>query len=154
MLDLYRFNMADLEDVKLSDRSKTEVYDEGQWVSPVGNAAQEWAMSSSATVRSDASSALAKMLFMEKGRSDSRSVGKMTCVSGAGVRGKTDVFIAADAPTMTVGKPLCLKLDTDNVVKLGLAASGDVVKAHVFLAPSADPDGLLHFEMVTSYVLP
>lgn len=153
MLDLYRFNMADLEDVKLSDRSKTAVYDEGQWVSPLGNVAQEWAMSASATVNADAASALAKMLFMEKGRTDSAAVGKMTCVSGAGVRGKTDVFVAADAPTMAVGKPLCLKLD-GGIVKLGLAASGDVVKCHVFLAPGVDPDGLLHFEMVTSYVLP
>lgn len=148
MLDLYRFNMSDLEDVKLQDRSKSEVYDEGQWITPVGNAEQEWTMSASATINADAPAYVSKMIFMEKGRSDSRAVGKMTCVSGAGVRGKTDVFVVADGPSMTLGKPLTLKKDTDGVVKFGVAAATDVIKAFVFLAPAADADGLLHFELV------
>ena len=154
MLDLYRFNMSDLEDVKLQDRTKTDTYDEGQWVSPVGNVAQEWAMSASATVNTDAPTTIAKMLFMEKGRTDSKAVGKMTCVSGAGVRGKTDQFLTADAATLTVGKPITLKKDSDGVVKMALAASNDIVKCHVFLAPGIDPDGYLHFELVNTYVLP
>lgn len=146
MLDLYRFNDADMEDVKLQDRTKTEVYDEGQWLSPLGNAAQEWTMSTSGTVSTDASTNLAKMLFMEKGRSDSKAVGKMTCVSGASVRGRTDQFVAADAGSMGPGVPLTLKLDGGKVV-LGVAGGGDIVKAFCFLAPSNDPDGLMHFEL-------
>ena len=148
MLDLYRFNMSDLEDVKLQDRSKTEVYDEGQWLSPVGNAAQEWIMSASATINADPVANVSKMIFMEKGRSDSRAVGKMTCVSGAGVRGKTDQFVVADGGAMTVGVKLCLKKDVDGVVKFGVAGALDQVKAFVFLAPAVDSDGLLHFELI------
>lgn len=148
MLDLYRFNMADMEDVKLQDRSKTEVYDEGQWLTPVGNAAQEWTMSSSATANTDPVTNLSKMLFMEKGRTDSKAVGKMTVVSGAGVRGRTDQFIEAEAPAMTAGKKLTVKVDADGVAKFALAAEGDVVKAFVFLAPAADAEGALHFELI------
>ena len=148
MLDLYRFNMADLEDVKLQDRTKTEVYDEGQWLTPVGNLAQEWIMSASATINADPAANVSKMIFMEKGRSDSRAVGKMTCVSGAGVRGKTDQFVTAEGPAMVLGAKLTLKKDTDGVVKFGVAGATDVVKAFVFLSPSADADGLLHFELV------
>jgi hypothetical protein len=153
MLDLYRFNFADMEDVVLQDRSKSDVYDEGQWLSPVGNAAQEWTMSASGSVNTDDPTRLSKILFMEKGRTDAKAVGKMTCVSGAGVRGRTDVFLTAEGPTMTVGKALTLKKDTDNVVKLALASTGDVVKAHVFMKPADDRDGALHFELVTAYVL-
>ena len=148
MLDLYRFNTADMEDVKLQDRTKTEVYDEGQWLSPVGNAAQEWAMSASATVSTDAPTELAKILFMEKGRTDAKAVGKMTVINGSGVRARTDMFLAADAATMTVGKPLTLKKDTDNVIKLGLATGTDIVKAHVWVRPADDADGFLHFQLI------
>lgn len=148
MLDLYRFNFADMEDVKLSDRSKTEVYDLGQWLTPLGNAAQEWAMSATGTEPTDAATSLSKMIFMEKGRSDSREVGKMTCVSGAGVRGKTDQFFVASAGAMTLGAPLTIKKDADSVVKFEVAGVGDIVKAFVVLAPGVDPDGLLHFELV------
>lgn len=153
MLDLYRFNFADMEDVVLQDRSKSDVYDEGQWLSPVGNAAQEWTMSSSSTVSTDNATRLAKILFMEKGRTDAKAVGKMTCVSGAGVRGRTDVFLTSDGPAMTVGKPLTLTKDTDSIVKLALATTGDIVKAHVFMKPADDSEGALHFELVTAYVL-
>jgi hypothetical protein len=153
MLDLYRFNMADLEDVKLQDRSKTEIYDDGQWLTPVGNLAQEWTMSATGTEPVDAPTRLAKMLFMEKGRTDSKAVGKMTCVSGAGVRGRTDQFIAASAGSMTVGIPLTIVLDTDGVVKFDVAVAGNIVKAHVFVAPALDPDGAVHFEFCTPYTL-
>jgi len=152
MLDLYRFvSMDDVEDVLLLDRSKYAVYDEGQWLSPVGDAAQHWTMSSSASVSTDSATRLAKMLWMEKDRTDARAVGKMTVIRGGGIRGKTDVFVAADFPDASdpvsfVGKELTLKLDTDGVVKLGIAAPGNVVKALVFQAPHYD--GLLHFELV------
>ena len=148
MLDLYRFNMADIEDVALQDRTKYAVYDEGMWLSPVGNAANEWLMSASATVSTDPSTELAKVLFMEKNRTDAKAVGKMTVVCGAAVRARTDMFIVADAATMAVGKPLTLKLDVDGIVKLGLAGVGDIIKAHVFMKPADDPDGLLHFQLI------
>jgi len=148
MLDLYRFNMADMEDVKLQDRSKTDVYDEGQWLTPVGNAAQEWTMSASATANVDPASNLSKMLFMEKGRTDSKAVGKMTVVSGAGVRGRTDWFIEAEGPAMVAGTKLTIKKDTDGIVKFAIAAPSDVVKAFVFLSPSADAEGFMHFELI------
>jgi hypothetical protein len=144
MLDLYRFNNADMEDVKLADRSKTEVYDEGQWMIPLGNSAQEW-QQPGALVSTAAAINLAKIIFMEKGRSDSRAVGKMTVINGAGVRGKTDQFVITD--TYAVGAPLTLKYDTGKIV-LGAAAVGDVVKAFCFLPAGQDPDGLLHFELV------
>lgn len=150
MLELYRFvSLDDVEDVLLKDSSKYAEYDEGQWLSPVGNAAQEWEMSSSATVNTDDSTRLAKMIWMEKGRTDARAVGKMTVIRGLGIRGKTDVFVQAEAASMTHGKELTLKADVDGVVKFALAATGDIVKAVVFLAPGQDPEGLLHFELVS-----
>ncbi len=148
MLELYRFiSMDDVEDVVLQDSANYAVYDEGQWLSPIGNASQEWAMSASATVNSDDTTRLAKILWMEKDRTDARAVGKMTVIRGLGIRGKTNVFIASEAGGMTVGKELTIKLDTDGVVKLGLAATGDVVKAIVYMAPGLDAEGLLHFEL-------
>jgi hypothetical protein len=84
---------------------------------------------------------------MEKGRTDARAVGKMTVVRGAYVRGRTDVFITAQAAQMTVGTPLTLAKDTDGRVKLAVAADGDVVKAYVYKAPAMDAQGLLHFTL-------
>lgn len=150
MLELYRFvSLDDAEDVLLKNSSKYAEYDEGQWISPVGNAAQEWEMSASATVNTDDSTRLAKMIWMEKGRTDARAIGKMTVIRGLGIRGKTDVFLRSDAAGMTHGKELTVKLDTDGVVKFALAAAGDIVKAVVFLAPGQDSEGLLHFELVS-----
>lgn len=149
MLNLYRFlNVIDAEDVKLLDRSKYAEYDAGMWLSPVGDADQNWTMSASATVSTDDSTRLAKLVWMEKNRTDARAVGKMTVIRGGGLRGKTNLFIAADGAGMTVGKELTLKLDVDGVVKLGLAGVGDIVKAVVFMAPGIDAEGLLHFELV------
>jgi hypothetical protein len=42
MLDLYRFNQADLEDVKLADPAKYASLDEGEWVHPDGNVADTY----------------------------------------------------------------------------------------------------------------
>lgn len=149
MLDLYRFvSLDDVEDVILQDRSKYAEYDEGMWLSPLGNAEQQWTMSASNTVSTDDTTRLAKMLWMEKNRTDARAVGKMTVIRGGGIRGKTDVFVKSEAATMTAGKQLTIKKDADGVVKFALAGAGDIVKAVVFLAPGVDSQGLLHFELV------
>jgi len=149
MLNLYRFiTFDDVEDVLLQDRSKYAEYDEGVWLSPVGNAAQEWTMSASASVSSDDATRLAKLLWMEKGRTDARAVGKMSVIRGGGIRGKTDKFIAAESGSMTLGKQLTLKQAANGEVVLGLAGAGDIVKAVVFMAPGNDADGYLHFELV------
>ena len=152
MLELYRFvNMNDIEDVKLEDISKTDVYDEGYWLTPKGDEADLWKMNvdeSSGTVATQDATRLAKMVWMERGRTDSKAIGKMTVIRGGGVRGKTDVFIVDDAASMKPGVELTLKVDTDGVVKMGVAAAGDIVKALVYRAPSG-ADGLLHFELVS-----
>ena len=148
MLDIYRFNNNDLEDVKLQDPTKYDTYDEGQWLTPLGNAANEWAMSASATLPTDPAANVSKMLFMEKGRSDSKAVGKMTVISGRGVVGKTDVFIVPAAPSdLAVGAKLTIKKDADGVVKFAAAADGDAIKGFVRLSPAMDTNGYLHFEL-------
>lgn len=151
MLELYRFvSLDDVEDVALEDRSKYAEYDEGQWLSPVGNEADTWTMNVDETSNNIAVqpvTRLSKMLWMEKGRTDAKAVGKMTVIRGVGIRGKTDVFIDADKDNMFPGVELTLKVDTDGVVKLGVAASGDIVKALVYMSPGKDPEGLLHFEL-------
>jgi hypothetical protein len=147
MLDLYRFNQSDLEDVKLADVSKYATIDEGEWLHPLGNQADQWDVFAGAAPSADVTSNLAAMIFMEKGRTDARAVGKMTVVRGVHVRGRTDVFITAEAASMLPGVALTLKKDTDGRVKLGVAAVGDVVKAHVYKAPANDPLGLLHFSL-------
>lgn len=146
MLDLYRFNQADREDVKLLDRAKYATIGDGEWVHPVGDAQDSYDVFAGAAPNTDPTSNLAAMIFMEAGRTDSREVGKMTVVRGDKIRGKTDVFILADAAAMVCGAPLTLKKDADGKVKLGVAAAGDIVKAFVYKAPSLD--GKLHFSLV------
>lgn len=150
MLELTRFiNKMDVEDVTLLDRSKYNVYEDGMWLTPqAGVNVGKWTMSASDTVSTDAATRMAKMVWMEKGRTDARAVGKMSVISGGGVRGKTDVFVAASAASMLVGVELTIKKDADGVVKFDVATSGDVVKAIVHTAPADDAKGLLHFELV------
>lgn len=150
MLELYRFiNMDDVEDVLLQDPTNYKTYDEGMWLSPIGNPEDQWAMSSSDTVPVDDSTRLSKMVWMEKDRTDARAVGKMSVIRGNGVRGKTDVFVSSEAASMTHGKELTIKKDTDGVVKFALAGAGEIVKAVVYMAPGNDPEGLLHFELIS-----
>ena len=159
MLDLYRFiSMDDVEDVALKDRENYKFYDAGMWLSPAidgatGFSEEKWEMNVT-DPSNNATSRLAKMVWMERDRTDARAVGKMTVISGKGIRGKTDMFV--DGASMTVGMELALKVKNDyenacgattSVTVLGPAEAGDIVKAIVYLPPG-QAAGLLHFELV------
>ena len=90
------------------------------------------------------------MVWMEKGRTDARAVGKVSVISGDGVKGKTEVFDSsasyAEGDELTIA---VINDGTDNAGKIGFkpAQSGDIVKAICIVSNQNDPEGLLHFEL-------
>ena len=100
MLNLYRYQNADSEDVTLADRTRTEFFADGMWLAPTANNADKWAPID-ANANSDSKSRLARMVFMEAGRSDSAATGKMTTIVGDGVRGYTDQFVGNNSDFVT-----------------------------------------------------
>lgn len=163
MFKFVRFiDQIDKEDVTLHDRSKYDVYDSGDWMVPVGDAVNssaprtsEWAEATeAAAVISGGLSAnhirMARIAWMEKGRTDAKAIGKFTTVRGERVRIKSDKF--DNSQTYEPGMLLTIKAAAagSNAGKVYLApASGsDVVKAICYEVPAADAEGLLTFELV------
>ena len=152
-LDLYRFiDTMDIEDVALKNRGDYNVVDSGEWLTP-----GEFALGIPTWQRnnfvssSDKTTRLSRMVWMEKGRTDSRAVGKVSVIMGDGTRARTDVFKAG---TYAEGDELTLVKEEDstseNYNKIVLApksGDSDIVKAICLVAPNHDPDGLLHFEL-------
>lgn len=153
--DLYRFiDKMDIEDVTLNNRGDYNVLDSGEWISPdLAHAAmgedfkygRSFFQSSS-----DPSTRVAKLVWMEKGRTDARAVGKVSTISGDGVKGKTEVYDTNSS--YSEGDELTIAIindGTDNAGKIGFkpASSGDIVKAICIREPNHDSEGLLHFEL-------
>lgn len=169
-LELVRFiDTIDVEDVVLENREDYKVIDSGEWVIPAGfgsglNVTYARADVLNTGVTGDINSRdltnvnaganlarLSKMVWMEKGRSDAMEVGKISVISGHGVRAKTSVF--KDGATFVEGGLLTIVKETANTVNKGRvvlapASGSDVVKAVCLAAPTNSPDGLLFFELV------
>lgn len=164
MLNLYRYQNADSEDVTVAsfdatkfvaDKEQTKVLADGMWLAPTDNNPDLWAAILS-NANTDPKARLARMVFMEAGRSDSFATGKMTTIRGEGVRGYTDQFIAAPG-SLVVGDLLSLHLvtaaeaDANEALTAGTmvltkAAAGDVVKA-IVVKPNTAEQAYLYFEI-------
>ena len=157
MLNLYRYQNADSEDVKLANKDNVEVFSDGMWVAPTLNNPDVWDVIATGA-NNDPRARLARMIFMEAGRSDARATGKMTTVVGDGVRGKTDQFIGT-ASQLLPGVQLSLITVTQALVNttpayapllgrmvLQPAAVDDVIKAIVVKGPNATNNPYLYFE--------
>ena len=150
--DLYRFiDKMDIEDVTLKNRGDYNVVDSGEFLVPAefDGMNSTWQRSNFVS-SSDKSTRLARMVWMEKGRTDARAVGKVSVISGDGVKGKTEVFDSS--ASYDEGDELTIDVindGTENAGKLGFtpASSGDIVKAICIVSPDNDPEGLLHFEL-------
>lgn len=153
--DLYRFiDKMDIEDVTLKNRGDYNVLDSGEWLTPAEfNGMDSTWQRSNFVSSSDQSSRLSRLVWMEKGRTDARAVGKVSVISGDGVKGKTEVYLKADELNFAEGDELTIAEETDNTsphygkIVFAQASSGDVVKAICIVAPTHDPDNLLHFEL-------
>lgn len=150
--DLYRFvDSMDIEDVTLKNRGDYNVVDSGEFLVPAEfNGMNSTWQRSNFVSSSDKSTRLAKMVWMEKGRTDARAVGKVSVICGDGTRGKTEVFDTNSS--YSEGDELTIDVisdSTENAGKIGFkpASSGDVVKAICIVSNQHDPDGLLHFEL-------
>lgn len=166
-LELVRFiDTMDVEDVVLANREDYKVIDSGEWVVPAGfgsglnvTYARANVSEGSGLNSRDLSDAnvgenlvrLSKMVWMEKGRSDAMEVGKISVISGHGVRAKTSVFKSGETYVegglLTIAKETAANANQGRVV-LAPAGSGDVVKAVCLAAPQNSADGLLFFELV------
>ena len=141
-LELIRFiESMDVEDVKLANRSDYNVIESGEWIVPALNSlngeieyARATASGSGIDSRylSDSTYGanivrLSKMVWMEKGRSDAMEIGKVSVISGHGVRAKTSKVI--NGGSINRGDNLTIARDSDGVTKLTVASGSDVVKA-------------------------
>lgn len=161
-LDLIRFiESMDVEDVKLANRSDYNVIDSGEWIVPAGfgindeiTYARAAASGSGINSRylSDSTYGgnlvrLSKMVWMEKGRSDAMEIGKVSVISGHGVRAKTSKVIVAN---IEAGDQLTIARDSDGITKLAKASGSDVVKAICLVAPGQNGIGAdeVIFELV------
>jgi len=161
-LELIRFiESMDVEDVKLANRSDYNVIDSGEWIIPAG-----FGVNSEITyARADAAGSgingrkltdatyganlvrLSKMVWMEKGRSDAMEIGKVSVISGHGVRAKTSKVIVT---SIEAGDQLTIATDSDGITKLAKASGSDVVKAICLVAPGQNGIGAneVIFELV------
>ena len=172
-LELVRFiDTMDVEDVVLANREDYKVIDSGEWVVPAGFGSNlnvtyaradvsEGADMNSRNIANATVSGistiganlarLSKMVWMEKGRSDAMEVGKISVISGHGVRAKTSVFKSGESYVegglLTIAKETADNANKGRLV-LAPAGSGDVVKAVCLAAPQNSADGLLFFELV------
>lgn len=141
-LELIRFiESMDVEDVKLANRSDYNVIESGEWIVPAFNSltgqmeyARPAASGSTIDSRNLSDSTfganivrLSKMVWMEKGRSDAMEIGKVSVISGHGVRAKTSKVI--NGGSIERGDNLTIARDSDGVAKLTVASGSDVVKA-------------------------
>lgn len=166
-LELIRFiESMDVEDVKLANRSDYNVIDSGEWLVPSGFGTNSEIVYSRPVAHADADATalinckdladstygenlvrLSKMVWMEKGRSDAMEIGKVSVISGHGVRAKTSRVIVAG---IGAGDQLTIAVDTDGVAKLKKASGSDVVKAICLTAPGQNGIGAneVIFELV------
>lgn len=140
-LELIRFiESMDVEDVKLANRSDYNVIESGEWIVPAVNLAGELEYARPAASGSGIDSRylsdstyggnivrLSKMVWMEKGRSDAMEIGKVSVISGHGVRAKTSKVI--NGGSIERGDNLTIARDSDGIAKLTVASGSDVVKA-------------------------
>lgn len=150
VLDLYRFiESMDVEDVALKNRGDYNVIDSGEWVIPGNFEAgyPTWGRAESEEELTAAKKRLSQMVWMERGRTDAKEVGKISVISGSGVRAATNVY--DEAAEYEEGCELTIKLCDDKRIKLSVAGEGDVVKAICLVTPQHDRNhGYLHFEFV------
>ena len=90
---------------------------------------------------------VSKMVWMEKGRSDAMEIGKVSVISGHGVRAKTSKVIVT---SIEAGDQLTIATDSDGITKLAKASGSDVVKAICLVAPGQNGIGAneVIFELV------
>lgn len=144
MLKLTRFiGKSDVKDVTLVNPTDAERLDVGHWITP--NADGKYIISASATIGADAATKLARMVYSENGRTDVRSIRKISTIRGGGIEGLTDQYIG---DIFTLGADLTLGIDSDDLVKFAAAAAGDVVKAVVIAPLPSAGNPVLAFELV------
>lgn len=144
MLKLTRFiGKSDVKDVTLVNPADAEKLDVGHWITP--NADGKYIISTSETIGADAATKLARMVYSENGRTDVRSIRKISTIRGGGIEGLTDQYIGS---SFTLGADLTLGIDSDNLVKFKAATSGDVVKAVVIAPLPSAGNPVLAFELV------
>lgn len=144
MLKLTRFiGKSDVKDVTLVNPADAEKLDVGHWITP--NADGKYIISASETIGSDAATKLARMVYSENGRTDVRSIRKISTIRGGGIEGLTDQYIGS---SFTLGADLTLGIDSDDLVKFKAATSGDVVKAVVIAPLPSAGNPVLAFELV------
>lgn len=144
MLKLTRFiGKSDVKDVTLVNPADAEKLDVGHWITP--NADGKYIISDSETIGSDAATKLARMVYSENGRTDVRSIRKISTIRGGGIEGLTDQYIGS---SFTLGADLTLGIDSDDLVKFKAATSGDVVKAVVIAPLPSAGNPVLAFELV------
>jgi hypothetical protein len=144
MLKLTRFiGKSDVKDVTLVNPADAEKLDVGHWITP--NADGKYIISDSETIGTDAATKLARMVYSENGRTDVRSIRKISTIRGGGIEGLTDQYIGS---SFTLGADLTLGIDSDDLVKFKAATSGDVVKAVVIAPLPSAGNPVLAFELV------
>ena len=144
MLKLTRFiGKSDVKDVTLVNPADAEKLDVGHWITP--NADGKYIISASETIGADAATKLARMVYSENGRTDVRSIRKISTIRGGGIEGLTDQYIGS---RFTLGADLTLGIDSDDLVKFKAATSGDVVKAVVIAPLPSAGNPVLAFELV------
>lgn len=145
MLKLTRFiGKSDVKDVTLVNPADAEKLDVGHWITP--NADGKYIISASATIGADAATKLARMVYSENGRTDVRSIRKISTIRGGGIEGLTDQYIGS---SFTLGADLTLGIDSDDdLVKFAAATAGDVVKAVVIAPLPSAGNPVLAFELV------
>ena len=148
MLNFVRARDVDYVQSKLANADLYKTLPQGTWVLPVGvvNGVVEYDAPTAIDPVADIDAVRnARISFSEANRTDVKAVNAITSLRGV-LNLVTDQFIAADEPSMAIGVPLTLKVDTDGFTKLGvLDAATDLVVAVVDVAPSDHPDSHLEF---------
>lgn len=147
MLNFVRAKHVDYVPSKLADPTIYDKLPQGAWVLPesISNGVVQYGVPAAIDPAADANAVKnARISFSEKGLADVKATGEVTSLNGVLVL-ETDMFIAGDSGSMEIGTNLTLKVDSDHMVKLGVAGATDVVRGVVEVPPADHPEGLLVF---------
>ena len=168
MIELVRFiDKIDKEDVAIVNPSVNyDVYDSGDWLVPVGKQKGSqtiiWQEATDADKNSQGNPGqlsaedirMARLVWMEKGRTDAKAIGKFTVIRGESTRIKTDRYDKNKLGQYKAGMLLTVKASTlpaDGgkfvLAPLDENAGDSVPKAICYEAP-ANSDDLITFELV------
>ena len=148
MLNFERAKNVDYVPSKLADSAIYDKLPQGAWVLPESVTTDGTVLYSvPATIDPAADAAAvrnARISFSEQGLLDVKELGEITSLRGV-LTLETDQFITSEGFAMNIGTELTLKVDSDKVIKLGVAGATDVVKGVVEVPPASNPDSHLVF---------